>query len=204
VTAVLVCDDRRQVREELARVMAQVPGVDRIDCTDKPALGHRYFLKPGDLVLVGPGSEGVAGVDAVRCLLATHPEANVIVFGAPHDVGGIAAAILAGARGFLRWDTSHPDRLTVTHALGSVGRAAHGEDLGGTDDGGAGHRPDLTVRELQVLRGMAKGYSNARIGRELYLSEDTIKTHARRLFRTLDVGDRAGAVAQGFRHSLVS
>jgi DNA-binding NarL/FixJ family response regulator len=123
----------------------------------------------------------------------------VIVFGAPHDAGGIAAAILAGARGFLRWDTPHPDGLTVTHTLAPTGPATHRADHGGT-----GHRPDLTDRELQVLRGMTKGYSNARIGRELFLSEDTIKTHARRLFRTLDVGDRAEAVAQGFRHSFVS
>jgi DNA-binding NarL/FixJ family response regulator len=64
--------------------------------------------------------------------------------------------------------------------------------------------PDLTQRELQVLTGMAGGMSNAQIGRELFLSEDTIKTHARRLFRKLDVGDRAQAVAAGFRHGFVT
>ena len=63
--------------------------------------------------------------------------------------------------------------------------------------------PELTERELQVLTGMAGGKSNAQIGRDLYLSEDTIKTHARRLFRKLGVGDRAQAVAFGFRHGLV-
>ena len=46
--------------------------------------------------------------------------------------------------------------------------------------------------------------SNNQIGRQLYLSEDTIKTHARRLFRKLDVHDRAQAVALGFRRGLVS
>jgi DNA-binding NarL/FixJ family response regulator len=63
--------------------------------------------------------------------------------------------------------------------------------------------PQLTERELQVLNGMAQGQSNAAIGRELYLSEDTIKTHARRLFRKLGVSDRAQAVASGFRWGLV-
>ena len=56
----------------------------------------------------------------------------------------------------------------------------------------------------QVLRGMSQGKSNGQIGRELYLSEDTVKTHARRLFRKLGVKDRAEAVAHGFRQGLVS
>jgi len=66
------------------------------------------------------------------------------------------------------------------------------------------HRAQLTERELQVLRGMCEGKSNGQIGRELFLSEDTVKTHARRLFRKLGVGDRAHAVASGFRQGLVS
>ena len=63
--------------------------------------------------------------------------------------------------------------------------------------------PALTERELQVLGGMSRGRSNAEIGRELFLSEDTVKTHARRLFRKLDAADRAQAVAIGFRRGLV-
>ncbi|MCX5067573.1 response regulator transcription factor [Micromonospora lupini] len=62
----------------------------------------------------------------------------------------------------------------------------------------------LTERELQVLLGMAEGKSNAEIGRELFVSEDTVKTHARRLFRKLGARDRAHAVAAGFRAGLVS
>ncbi|BCB81463.1 hypothetical protein Pflav_078730 [Phytohabitans flavus] len=65
-------------------------------------------------------------------------------------------------------------------------------------------RMTLTERELQVLRGMADGKSNAEIGRELFVSEDTVKTHARRLFRKLGARDRAHAVAAGFRAGLVA
>jgi len=65
-------------------------------------------------------------------------------------------------------------------------------------------RPVLTERELQVLHGMAEGKSNAEIGRDLFVSEDTVKTHARRLFRKLGARDRAHAVAAGFRAGLVS
>ncbi|MEV8511188.1 LuxR C-terminal-related transcriptional regulator [Dactylosporangium sp. NPDC051484] len=65
-------------------------------------------------------------------------------------------------------------------------------------------RVELTERELQVLRGMSDGKSNAEIGRELFVSEDTVKTHARRLFRKLGARDRAHAVAAAFRAGLVS
>ena len=65
-------------------------------------------------------------------------------------------------------------------------------------------RPALTERELQVLRGMSDGKSNAEIGRDLFVSEDTVKTHARRLFRKLGARDRAHAVAAGFRAGLVT
>ncbi|SCL19583.1 regulatory protein, luxR family [Micromonospora nigra] len=69
----------------------------------------------------------------------------------------------------------------------------------------AGSTPvGLTERELQVLLGMAEGKSNAEIGRELFVSEDTVKTHARRLFRKLGARDRAHAVAAGFRAGLVA
>jgi DNA-binding NarL/FixJ family response regulator len=68
---------------------------------------------------------------------------------------------------------------------------------------GSGSAPNLTERELQVLTGMSRGRSNSEIGKELFLSEDTVKTHARRLFRKLGAADRAQAVAVGFRWGLV-
>lgn len=64
--------------------------------------------------------------------------------------------------------------------------------------------PGLTEREQQVLRGMSEGRSNAQIGKDLFLSEDTVKTHARRLFRKLEVSDRGHAVAEGMRRGLIT
>ncbi len=66
-----------------------------------------------------------------------------------------------------------------------------------------GAAPTLTAREIQVLEGMSHGRSNAEIGRELFLSEDTVEAHARRLFKKLGASDRAHAVALGFRWGLV-
>lgn len=62
----------------------------------------------------------------------------------------------------------------------------------------------LSERELQVLTRMSRGLTNGEIGRELFLSEDTVKTHARRLFRKLGVRDRAHAVAVGYQCGLLT
>lgn len=66
-----------------------------------------------------------------------------------------------------------------------------------------GARDKLSDREVQVLLGMATGSSNAQIGRALHLSEDTVKTYARRLYTTLGVRDRAHAVARGFQYGIL-
>ena len=88
----------------------------------------------------------------------------------------------------------------VTQALADAAAARSMPKMTMEHDAGL---PTLTERELQVLRGMGRGRSNAEIGKELYLSEDTVKTHARRLFRKLGAADRAQAVAKGFRWGLV-
>lgn len=62
----------------------------------------------------------------------------------------------------------------------------------------------ISDRELEVLAGMRRGLTNAEIGQELFISEDTVKTHARRIFRKLGVRDRSAAVAEGYeRHYFI-
>jgi DNA-binding NarL/FixJ family response regulator len=107
----------------------------------------------------------------------------------------------AGARGYLVKDASREELTAmVTQALAD---AAARRTAPRTRPDTAVAAPALTERELQVLRGMSRGRSNSEIGKELYLSEDTVKTHARRLFRKLGAADRAQAVAMGFRWGLV-
>ena len=199
---VLICDDRRSVREGLTRVMSAVPGVQRIDCVSTAdELLTRYARQSADVVFVGTQRAVASGAEATRRLMAAHPQANVMVFGAPDDGCSIAAAIAGGARGYLRWDASRPE-LVAALAHSAAGAEVGSMPVQRGAQPGAG--VNLTEREMQVLRGMSQGKSNGQIGRELYLSEDTVKTHARRLFRKLSAADRAQAVAQGFRCGLVS
>lgn len=96
-----------------------------------------------------------------------------------------------------------PDARFAGHRRGEPTNAG-GYGRPGAPAGPPGRRIMLTERETQVLLGMAEGKSNAEIGRDLFVSEDTVKTHARRLFRKLGARDRAHAVAAGFRAGLVA
>jgi DNA-binding NarL/FixJ family response regulator len=205
VKTVLVCDDRRGARERLTRMASTVTGVQRIDGVEH---GHellaRYTRQPVDLVLVGTQRAVPTGVETTRRLVAAHPQANVIVFGAPDDARSITEALTGGARGYLRWDAVRPDLLgTLTHALTTTALQPTPTSSPAPPRARGDSRNQPSERELQVLRGMSEGKSNGQIGRELFLSEDTVKTHARRLFRKLDAKDRAGAVAHGFRRGLI-
>lgn len=197
MTSVLICDERRSAREGLNRVMSAVPSVDLIDAVGSgEELLARYGREPADVVLIGTQRALTSGIEATRRLLAQHPAAVVIVFGSPDDTASIAAAIACGARGFLRWDATQPEIIAAVADTLTSPRIPHPRE---SVDGFV----NLTERELQVLRGMSQGQSNGEIGRELFLSEDTIKTHARQLFRKLGARDRAQAVAVGFRRGLV-
>jgi len=117
------------------------------------------------------------------------------------DSGG--ESVGAGARGMPPTVPSQRGDFGEGEAA-RAGRPNAEPGLSQSAPGPAVRRVVLTERELQVLRGMADGKSNAEIGRELFVSEDTVKTHARRLFRKLGARDRAHAVAAGFRAGLVA
>ncbi|MDP9181172.1 MAG: response regulator transcription factor [Actinomycetota bacterium] len=209
MTTVLICDDHRIVREGLRQFVANVPGVDKVEtAASGEEVLARYPHEHPDLVLMDVRMPGLGGLEATRRLVQLYPQAKVIMLTAADDRDQVAAAVSSGARGYLLKDVSHEELCAaVAHALDgadlvepSLRRAMATRDSAKTGPAQA----QLTERELQVLRGMSQGKSNSAIGRELYLSEDTVKTHARRLFRKLGVNDRAQAVALGFRRGLVS
>lgn len=204
MATILVCDGSPLVREQLRRSVGSVRGVDRVvtTATEDEALEH-VRAQPPDLVLldVGGGARGGGGAGAVRRIRAADPSARVLMLTKPEDPDStVVAAVAAGARGYLRKDASRAEVRVV------VGQALI-EPQPTTDAGipGQEERPvaTLTDRELEVLSGMCEGQSNAEIGRALFLSEDTVKTHARRLFRKLGAADRAHAVAIALRRGLV-
>lgn len=201
MSRLMVLDERRRVREQLRSLLVAVPGVEQVEVVSTAEeLFERYPHARPDVVLIGTQRAVAGGVEACRRLLGLDPTATVLVIGSPDDAATIASAVSIGARGYLRWDAS-PGEVAI-----GLAQSALDGDLPGPRTRAPGRTPavQLTERELQVLVGMSQGKSNASIGRDLYLSEDTVKTHARRLFKKLGVRDRAQSVAIGFRTGLLT
>ncbi len=208
MTTILICDDQPQMRATLRARLAALPAVDQVvTCGSGEELLAGYERVRPELVLLDTQLPGLTGAEAIRRLLRRHPDAHVLMLTSPTDRDNAAAAVAAGARGYVAKEGSSAGFASA------VAGALVGRDLGEprrapriplARTAFESERISLTERELQVLHGMAQGRSNAEIGRTLYLSEDTIKTHARRLFRKLGVHDRAKAVAHGFRAGLVT
>lgn len=201
MSTVLVCDDSQVARESLRRTVSNVPGVTRVisAASGEEALAGWPVERPS-LVLMDVRMPGIGGVEATRRLIGRHPDAAVVMLTVAEDADGVARALGAGARGFVVKD-AHRDEIAaaVLHVITEGQRSSSNARQQSSRE----RAPELTEREVQVLSGMSQGRSNAEIGRDLFLSEDTVKTHARRLFRKLGAADRAQAVAVGFRWGLV-
>ncbi|GAB2684621.1 response regulator transcription factor [Thalassiella azotivora] len=201
MATVLVCDDSPLTREALRRTAASVPGVTRVvGASSGEEAVARWPVERPAVVLMDLGMPGIGGLEATRRLLALHPEASVVMVTTGEDGESVAKALTLGAKGYLLKTAAREEVVAaVLHAVAG-GEARRPAGRPGAVQGGV---PALTEREVQVLTGMSRGRSNGEIGRELFLSEDTVKTHARRLFRKLGAADRAQAVAVGFRWGLV-
>ena len=226
-TNVWVYDERRRVRDDVASRLVALPFVGRVEVVgDAASLMSRLATRMPDVLIVGTQRAVDTGLSAATQALRAHPGLPVLVLGAPDDADSVRAAVAFGARGYLRWDASP---IEMGLGLSRVGLRADGARIPSQASSGgvpawSGAAPlnglapttvrstvreatpvaALSMREMQVLSGMSQGKSNAQIGRELYLSEDTIKTHARRLFRKLGAKDRAEAVATGFRRGIMT
>jgi DNA-binding NarL/FixJ family response regulator len=196
VARVLICDERSMTRLALTNALKASFAATDIRCvSDGFELSDAFAARPANLVLIGFRAGRPSGVQATDLLLSLHPSAAVIVFGSADTSRTLAAAVSRGARGVMMWNP------TDAGPLG--GRGRFGQSGSRAPNATQQPKVQLTERELEVLRGMSQGQSNGEIGRSLFLSEDTIKTHARRMFNKLGARDRAHAVALGMRHSLV-
>lgn len=200
MSTIMVCEDAPLSREVTMRRISSLPGVTRVTgVSSGEELLVKYGTEQPALTLADLRMPGIGGLEAVRRLLALRPNAQVLMMTLAEDVDGIARALSYGAKGYVMKDSTR-EELAVALApfLGeSMPRGVTGATVSGIT-------ANLTTRELEVLRGMSQGKSNAEIGAELFLTEDTIKTHARRLFRKLEASDRAHAVALAYRAGLIN
>jgi DNA-binding NarL/FixJ family response regulator len=210
---VIVVDDQTAVREGLVTSLETMQGVEVVgSASDGEEAVELVAAVSPEVVLMDLRMPRMDGVEATRRIRADHPETQVVVLTTFADDESIVGALRAGAIGYLTKDAGrdHIRRALEAAASGQAvldpavqTRLVEVATLPATGAGN-GPLPDgLTEREAEVLRLIAAGRSNAEIGRELFVSEATVKTHVNRIFAKTGSRDRPQAIAYAHRRGLV-
>ncbi|MGN6427939.1 MAG: response regulator [Leifsonia sp.] len=201
----LVVDDHPVVRDGIVGMMASDLDIEVVgEASDgAEAVGLARTLLP-DVVLMDLRMRGMDGVAAIRELTRLGVPSRVVVLTTFDGDADVLPAIEAGATGYLLKDAPRADLLRAIRAA-AVGDAVLAPSVASRLVGRVRAAEDslLTPRELEVLALVADGATNRAAGARLHLSEATVKTHLLSIYAKLGVGDRAAAVAEGFRRGLL-
>jgi DNA-binding NarL/FixJ family response regulator len=201
----LIADDHPVVRDGLRAMLATQPDMELIGeaATGTEAVAQAQAFLP-DVVLMDLQMPELDGPAAIATLREQAPEVRVLVlttFGTDAD---ITRAVEAGATGYLLKDAPREQ------LFGAIRAAARGESVlspsVATRVLGRMRAPAeeaLSPRELEILGAVARGLSNKDIGRQLYVSEATVKTHLLRVFSKLGVDDRTAAVTVALERGII-
>ncbi|MET7418372.1 response regulator transcription factor [Dactylosporangium sp. NPDC005555] len=209
---VLVADDQRMVRAGLRMVIETEPDIQVVgeagDGVEAVTLARR--LLP-DVVLMDIAMPRQDGLTATRVLLATPNPPRVIVLTTFDTDENLHDALRAGASGFLL-KVSSPEHLITAIRVVAAGEAildpAVTTRVIASYAGTPGPQPppelaDLTPRETDVLRLVARGMSNGEIAAALTVGEATVKTHVARVLMKLALRDRVQAVVYAYESGLI-
>jgi DNA-binding NarL/FixJ family response regulator len=208
---VVTADDQALIRDALRTIVDREPDLEMVGegVDGDTALAAVREHRP-DVVLMDIRMPGRDGIEATRAVLAEPDPPKVLILTTFDLDEYVHACLRAGASGFLLKD-SQPA------AIVAAVRAAHAGDATLSpavtqrliSSYVASPAPDaalpvaLTEREVDVLRAIARGLSNAEVARELYVGESTVKTHVASILAKLGVRDRLQAVIVAYESGLV-
>ncbi|WP_214324704.1 response regulator [Nonomuraea sediminis] len=192
----LLCDDHAVVRAGLRALLSSADGIEVVGeaGSGDEALAMAARTHPDVVLMDLQLGDGMDGVTATRKL--TEGEGpRVLVLTMFDTDADITRAIEAGATGYLL-KAARPDELfTAIHSAASGRTALSAPVADRLLARMRSPRPSLSEREHEILGHLARGLSNRAIGRALFISEATVKTHLGRIYGKLGVETRAGAVA---------
>jgi DNA-binding NarL/FixJ family response regulator len=148
---------------------------------------------------------GDSGMDAIRDVLAVHPDIGIMIFTAFGERQMLTEGLDSGARGFLVKDASPDEIVRAVRAI-AAGGAYVDPSLSAELVRGRGSERlvGLSDREREILGLLAEGVPSGDIAKRLFLSTETIRTHVRNAMRKLDADTRTQAVAMAIRERLIT
>jgi len=202
VIRVLIADDQELVRTGFRVILEAEGDIQVVAEADNgnEAVRQAALAKP-DVALMDIRMPELDGLEATRRILAADPESRILILTTFDLDEYVYRALQAGASGFVLKDDP-PEQL-----IAAVRTVAHGDALLSpavtrrvikqftrVHQAPPQAVETLTEREMDVFRLITRGYSNAEIGRALFISDTTVKTHVTRLLQKLDLRDRAQAI----------
>jgi two-component system NarL family response regulator len=202
VIKVMIVDDHPLVRVGMATVVNQQPDMTIAAETDAGPRALELFrqLRP-DVVLMDLRLRGESGARITSAIRAEFPDARVLVISNYDGDEDIHQALAAGAMGYLFKSVVEDELVDAIREINSGRRYLPKGVAARLNEHEAGIR--LTRREHELLELLGKGLRNREMGQVLGVSEDTVKTHLKSLFRKLDVSDRAEALREGMRRGFI-
>jgi DNA-binding NarL/FixJ family response regulator len=208
---VLICDDQALIRDGLEMLLKLESDIEVVglaqDGAEAVELAQR---KRPDLVLMDLKMPGMNGVEATRRIHLNQPDTKVLVLTTYDDDVWVFDAIRAGASGYLLKDTPREEVIRAVKGTAAgrtfVDPAVAGKllsQVANQQTQPASHiTSKLTEREVDVLRLLARGLSNAYIADTLSLSEGTVRNHVSAILAKLGVTDRTQAAVIAIQHGI--
>ena len=212
---VLLVDDQELVRAGVRRVLSPRDGfVIAAECGDGDEVEAAVAACAPDVVVLDLRMKRMDGITALRRLRERDDAPPVLVLTTFDDDDLLSAALHAGAAGFALKDAPAEELIRAVRSV-AAGEAwldpavtqrvlAAYRTVARPPVSATGMPEELTPRELEVLRLIARGRSNAEIAAELVISELTVKTHVGHIFTKLGVRDRPAAIVYAYDHALVT
>ncbi len=209
---VLIADDQALVRSGFRVILEAEHDIEVVaEAGDGVEAVRAARSARPDVVLMDIRMPNLDGIEATRQIAATRNAARILILTTFDLDEYVFLALRAGAGGFLLKDAGVPELLHAVRVVArgdallapSVTRRLIEDYLQRPVTSTTDDLTDLTPREIEVLRLVARGLSNAGIARTLTLGEATVKTHVARIFAKLGLHDRAQAVIVAYETGLV-
>ena len=211
---VLIADDQELVRTGFRVILNAEPDLEVVGETGdgRETIAAAGSLRP-DVVLMDIRMPNLDGIEATRRIASGKSAPRVLMLTTFDLDEYVYEALRAGASGFLLKDAGADELIHAVRVV-AAGNALLAPSITRRLIEDYARRPaprerptaldDLTARELEVLRLLARGLSNGDIARELFLGDATVKTHVGSIFGKLGVRDRAAAIVFAYDHGVVT
>lgn len=199
----VVADDHPAIVDSLRRTLAE-EGYEVVGwARDGQEAIERIEQRRPAVALVDLRMPGLSGIEVARRVHRSAPDTGLILYTAHAERGHLSDALDAGARGFVLKEAPLADLVRAVETVAAGGTYVD-PVLAGVLIRSTDQLPHLTERQRDVLRLLADGLSNEEIGRRLYISPETVRTHVRKAMARLGADTRTQAVAMALRQSLIA